>query len=231
MNPEVLTVYETEYNKIRLGSENDGGYIICELPIEYDVLISGGVENNIKFETDFCKRHNIKCFMFDGTINNIFIEDEYKEKMTFIKKNIGNYNNEKLTNLHDLMDKYENVFIKMDIEGHEIEWLLSLTETHMKKIKQLVIEFHYPFGNMENIVFNKINQTHVLVHLHGNNYQNCRIHKGVVIPEVFECTYLNKDFMKGELKKNKNELPTKIDMKNCVSRKEIKLNYKPFVNK
>lgn len=42
---EHLRVYQSPYPKIRLGNNNDGGYIICDLSANYDVCLSGGIGN------------------------------------------------------------------------------------------------------------------------------------------------------------------------------------------
>ncbi len=44
----LLEVHHWTYNKIRLGKNNDGGYVICNIPnIEYDSLLSCGISNDI----------------------------------------------------------------------------------------------------------------------------------------------------------------------------------------
>jgi hypothetical protein len=48
------------------------------------------------------------------------------QKIKFIKNNIGISNDEVQTDLSFLFDQYSNIFLKMDIEGGEYPWLLSL---------------------------------------------------------------------------------------------------------
>jgi hypothetical protein len=38
---ESLILYQSPYNKVRIGKDNDGGYIVCELPDNYDLFIIG----------------------------------------------------------------------------------------------------------------------------------------------------------------------------------------------
>jgi len=126
MDPSVLTVYKSPFNKIRLGKDFDGGYIFADIPnITYNILIAGGICNDISFEEDFVNKYsNVKCFAFDGTINNLPKENT---NIIFIKKNIGFENNYKETNLHDIIDNNNNIFVKVDIEGGEIPWIKSLS--------------------------------------------------------------------------------------------------------
>jgi len=228
MNPSVLTVYKSPFRKLRLGKDYDGGYIISEIPnVSYTTLLAGGIEKDISFEEDFINKYpNVKSFAFDGTINNLPKENS---NIIFIKKNIGFKNNELITNLHDIINVNECIFVKMDIEGGEIPWIKSLSDKQMNKFEQIVMEFHFPFSNNEIDVFDKINKNHYLIHFHGNNCCGVRRHNGVNIPNVFECTYLHKKYFTNIPELNKDLIPSNLDMKN-TNNNEIYINYPPFVN-
>jgi hypothetical protein len=66
------------------------------------------------------------------------------------KKNIGPSESPTETNLHALISNHEMVFLKMDIEGAEVDWLHSLNESHLNKLAQIVIEFHSPIESDQN---------------------------------------------------------------------------------
>jgi hypothetical protein len=224
-----LTVYNSPFKKIRLGRENDGGYVIADIPgIKYDVLLSGGVNDDSSFEDMFLNKYNdIECYAFDGTISK---SPSTHPKFNFIKKNIGPNENTTTTNLHEFLNSYKNIFLKMDIEGHEIEWLESVSERQLNNISQIAIEFHKPYSRKEDNIFNKLNTTHYLIHAHGNNNSGVQKYNNVIIPEGLELTYINKKYIKLEsLKLNKNSLPSALDQKNLSSREDIDLNYPPFV--
>jgi hypothetical protein len=228
MNPNVLTVYKSPFPKIRLGKDFDGGYIIADIPnVNYSILIAGGIDNDVSFEEEFVNKYtNTKCFAFDGTINNLPSENE---NITFIKKNIGFENNNNVTNLNDIINAYTNIFVKMDIEGGEIPWIKSLSDEQINKFEQLVMEFHLPFTDNEINVFDKINKNHYLIHFHGNNCCGTREHNGVIMPNVFECTYLHKKYFETIPELNTDTIPGVLDMKN-IENEEIYINYPPFVN-
>lgn len=231
MDPSVLTVYKSPFPKIRLGKDNDGGYVICDIPnVNYNILLAGGVADDISFEEDFSKKYKTcKCILFDGTIEKL-PKQNYSKNIFFIQKNIGFNNVDNFTNLHDVIHENKCIFIKMDIEGWEIPWIKSLSEDQMDKLEQIVIEFHNPFSNEEIDVFNKINKHHVLVHFHGNNCCGIRLHKNVMIPNIFECTYLHKKYFTAEVELNTDLIPSNIDMKN-TNNPEIYINWPPFVSK
>lgn len=230
MNPSVLTVYKSPFKKLRLGKNYDGGYIMCEIPdIKYDILLSGGILNDISFEEAWLNKFpDIKCLAFDGTIKMCHSNNP---NFTWLKKNISGVSNDLTTNLHDIINNNSSIFLKMDIEGWEIPWLESLTEEHMNKLSQIVIEFHNPFSHKENLIFEKINKTHKLLHFHANNCCGTRQHNGVIIPNIFECTYVHKKYLSDNISLNTDPIPSSIDQPNIPRNPEIRLMHKPFVNK
>jgi len=220
MNPQVLSVYESPFPKVRLGKDFDGGYVIIDVPnVKYDTILSCGIKDDISFEEDFLKKYSeTKCIAFDGTIENLPKENNDIE---FIKKNIGIHNDEKVTDLKDIMNSNKNIFLKMDIEGTERPWVKSLNYDQINKLEQAVIEFHWPFSWDDIEIFDKLNDCHYLVHIHANNYCGMRNHGGINIPNVFECTYLNKKHFSSVPNLNKEKLPSSIDMKNVENMPQL----------
>jgi hypothetical protein len=228
MDPSALTVFQSPYPKIRLGKDDDGGYIIADIPdIKYQILLSGGILDDISFETDFVNKYDTHCITFDGSIDTIPGEST---KIEFVKKNIGSDNSDIVTNLHDIIAVNENIFVKMDIEGGEIPWIKSLSDMQLNTFDQIVMEFHYPFTDNEIEIFDKLNKNHYLIHFHGNNCCGVINHMGVEIPNVFECTYLHKKFFATPPALNTASIPSPLDMKN-TSNPEIYIDYPPFVHK
>ena len=231
---ELLETYYFK-NKFRLGDNSDGGYVICDLDGSYDSYICCGIGDKCSFDSEFLQKYNyIKkkdAFAFDGTINNYCMSTE---NINFIKKNISNKNDNLHTNLHDLIDKYNDIFLSMDIEGFEYLWLQSLTIDQLKSFKQIAIELHDLNNNdnklkiaMINNGLEKLNKTHYIVHAHGNNYAG--IYNN--IPDVLELTLIRKNnFTDGPLK-NMIPLPIKyLDYPNNKDAPDHNLNIYPFSN-
>lgn len=237
MSLDYLIVYKSNHPKIRVGSNNDGGYVIAD-NLEYDCCISCGIANDINFEKQFSNKYpDIDIIALDGTIHSL---PENHPKIHFVKKNITSYESDTTTNLHSLIEKYDNIFLKMDIEGYEFRWLNSLTTDHLKKIKQLVIEIHYPFNvskydapltiHEKLSVLNKLAETHALIHLHGNNCCGITMYETCVVPNVFECTYVRKD-VQDTFQYNEDPIPSPhLDRPN-VNAPDIEFNHYPFVIK
>ena len=230
-NLDTLKVYQFD-NKIRLGVHSDGGYVLGELNEIYDCYISAGISNEESFSRDFINKYNMNknnSFGFDGTINDY--PYNYTENITFIKKNINYFNDDNNTNLSFLFEKYNNIFLKMDIEGGEYPWLLNTNEQELNKLKQIVIELHgitsdgWECNYIDKVkCLEKLSKTHYIVHAHGNN------HGPVVngIPDVIELTYVNKSYFKIKPEFNKLLLPSVLDYSNFQNGLDINLNIYPF---
>lgn len=224
-----LTVYKSPFQKIRLGKDNDGGYIIADIPdAKYDIFISAGIGDDHSFETDFVKKYKTSCVMFDNTINKIENCD-----LSHIQKNISDVNTNSTTNLKEYFSTYNNIFMKMDIEGGEENLFKVITQNDLQKIKQLVIEIH----DCHSIIPSILSKTHYLIHIHGNNYGGVPIINNIPIPNVFELTYVRKDCFEKKPKLNTELLPLDIDQKCGVyhedgihERSDIILHCKPYVN-
>tara|TARA_B100001093_G_C26557103_1_gene897029 strand:- start:142 stop:858 length:717 start_codon:yes stop_codon:yes gene_type:complete len=223
--------------KRRYGDNRDGGYVVCELDTEYDCYICCGVASEASFDRDFIRSkkslNKNNSFAFDGTVEDF--PWKYTNNITFIKKNIHTFNDEKHTNLDDLMEKYENIFLSIDIEGGEYPWILSLSEQNLKKFKQICIEFHGLSDDSWGVVYadkvkclEKLVKTHYIMHAHGNNFEF--LTNG--IPNALELTLVNKDYFKDIPLKNNVTLPIKgLDFRNWKKRDELDINEYPFVFK
>ena len=230
VNIELLKVYQFN-NKIRCGVNCDGGYVFGELGEEYDCYISAGISNEESFSRDFIEKYKTtNNFGFDGTIRDY--PYQYTRDITFIKKNINSYNDDNNTDLSFLTESYNNIFLKIDIEGGEYPWILSLNDSKINKFKQIVIEFHGITNDgwgcqnsIKDICLQKLNNTHYLIHAHGNNHGP----SSGGIPDVIELTYVNKSYFKDVPEFNKISLPIPgMDFPNNQNLPDINLNNFPF---
>jgi hypothetical protein len=231
---EVLKVYKYD-NKTRLGAMDDGGYVIAELYGQYDCYISAGIANEESFTRDFMNKYQMNqshSFGFDGTIHSY--PYQFSTNISFIKKNIGHSNDAHTSNLTHFTDRYNNIFLKIDIEGGEYPWIASLDENKLRKFKQIVIEFHgitnesFGCGIKDKLnCLEKMSKTHYIVHAHGNN-NGGETNK---MPNVIELTYVNKNYFPTAPPLNTTPLPIpNVDFPNDSRNNDIDLNFSPFVN-
>jgi hypothetical protein len=234
-----LKVFQYD-NKIRLGRNADGGYVIADIG-GYDAYISCGIGGDDSVSNAVIDKFKISNnFAYDGTIAE-YPKNGYSG-MNFFKKNIGATNTDKTSNLKDILERYSDILIKMDIEGGEYNWIDSLSTSELLSIKQLVIEFHGVNPNAPHkdwgclnskkpSLFEKLTKTHSLIHAHGNNFSKLSQTDNIKVPDVIELTYVRKDVMNGQFSLNKTPLPIKdLDYPNYHLNPEIDLSFPPFTN-
>ena len=238
MSLDFLKVYKTDKEKIRVGSKDDGGYVIVDAQ-PYDILISCGIADDVTFEKEFLNKYNnIEGFAFDGTVAGL---PEKVDRLKFIKKNISFVNSETTTNLIEYIEPYNNVFLKMDIESYEFRWFQTMPGNIINKIKQIAIEIHYPFTDANFRHFDlplpveqkittlkNLSKTHKLIHLHGNNCCGTTIYNGYTVPNIFECTYIRND-LHNFCGYNNIVIPSYLDSVNRRGIPDIILKGYPFV--
>lgn len=197
---ELCKIRTCSVELIRVGSKNDGGYLIPKLGKDYDLVISGGIESNSDFEMELAKA-GARVIAADFSIDKL--PREHPE-IKFYKKYISDLTlGEKLVSLDDLIGEHaeqsKNPFLKLDIEGGEWSALLSIRTETLASFSTLVIEFHW-MENAENSqalnvikqVFTKILFDFDLVHVHPNNNAKAVKLFDNEVPNVFEATFLNK---------------------------------------
>lgn len=234
---QYLTTYHYS-TKRRLGNMGDGGYVIADLSGNYDCYISAGVNDEESFSRDFIQHANMTVetnYAFDGTIEKY--PYNYTTDIHFVRKNIADSNSEITTNLKYLIHNFSNIFLKMDIEGGEYPWLSSLTLDDLRHFKQIVMEIHCPaddtFGSVHAVKcdgLRKLAETHYLIHAHANNngtgWGQNREHEG--IPTILELTYIRKDTVSSEPRRNRNPFPDpNLDYKNAPY-SDMSLTAPPF---
>jgi hypothetical protein len=184
---------------------------VCDVP-QYDYYIGGGIADDISFDQALLDKYpQISGVAFDGSIDGLPMGGH--PRLQFVQKFLGNDDTLKMH-----MQPYSNICMKVDIEGGEIDTFAALDEADIKKIAQLVIEFHSP---TEVVLPARLNKTHVLVHYHANN---CGGVDERGLPNVFECTYLRKDIA-DTYRLYTGNLPRAIDQPNRGDAPDITVLY------
>jgi hypothetical protein len=235
-NINYLEVYQCPFLKTRFGDVGDGGYVVCLTDTVYDLYISGGIGNNIKFDNDFLKLYDIPAYGMDHTIKGIPQGQYASDKLNWVPKKIGKASDCQETNLKEYTDNHNDVFLKLDIEGGEYSLFESLDETHLNKISQIVMELHSVHVNNRFNLFEILNKTHTLFHAHANNYgaEFVSTSCGYKIPQTLELTFVRntdvyKAFPNYKKELNTERYPSVHDYPNNKNKPEILLNYYPFL--
>jgi hypothetical protein len=140
----------------------------------------------------------------------------FEKKIVFRKKN----NNE--ISIPDILANYNEIFLKVDIEGDEYK-ILNDIKQHSRKIVFLIIEFHDIDKNIKKIK-NFISKLDLkIIHIHANNYGGIDKNKN---PKVIELSLLNSKKIKLKRILSKRKYPINdLDYKNFKRRSDIEIKF------
>ena len=237
---ESLKPRESGGEMIRLGGNNDGGYLVPNDLEDITACYSPGIDKMVEFERD-CAKLGMELYLIDGSIKKPEISSV---KFHFLKKFIGSVNNKKLTTLESWVksskayDDKSDYILQADIEGHEYEMILSTPSDLLSRFRIMVFEFHWgemwinkDFFKIVESVMNKILENHVCVHIHPNNHGGYIKHNGIVLPRLLELTFYRKDrFLSQGTIKSIKDFPNKLDQPNVPDKKNVQLSSHWFNN-
>ncbi len=219
---------------VRLGNDNDGGYIMLDHFYENGIAYSFGISNDVSWDLDMA-RLDYDIFMYDPTIEAL---PQSNNHFHFFRKGIaGRFQPEQSMDTleHFLAQNHHNkdsqMILKMDVEGAEWDFLSTVSSETLSKFDQILFEFHSicRAASLEMMgqriqMLKKINETHTLVHLHGNNTGICLKMDHRYIPDVIEATYVKSDICRF----TEDEdicLPLSLDAPNSSLHSEVPLGY------
>lgn len=214
---------------VRVGKANDGGYLMIDDLCEH-IAYSFGISNDISWDNDManCGYH---IYMYDPTIERLPYEREefhfFKEGLAGSKipeKNLDTLENFIIRNNHT---NKKHMILKIDIEGYEWDFLSTVKSSTLNQFDQILFEFHNvvtakteeEWRKTINL-FEKINQTHEVAHIHGNNCDSIITIDNQVFPNALEVSYVNKSVYEC-VKDNDIKLPRNIDAPNDTGRPDI----------
>lgn len=182
-----------KFSLIRVGKNNDGGYLIGKKSIlNSKFLVSLGIGDDCSFEKDFLKINNkIKIHCYDKTplSKNYFIKEiiksliildfksvkhlmkvrnDYKTifKKNNVKKRLIRYGS--LTKIIKENNLTSDTFLKIDIEGAEYRILDDILE-NQNVFTAIILEFHDVDYHKEKIRSFISSLQLDLTHIHANN--------------------------------------------------------------
>lgn len=213
INTLTLGLYTKEV--VRMGRDNDGGYVVLKITKPYKYLLSFGISNDVSFEQDFYRHYpSCKIYCFDPSITEL---PSHVEGAVFYKKGIAGkacsdyldiFQIMSLVNEPDLSDfknNGENIFVKMDIEGSEWDVLNGRSYKFFENVDQLAIEIHLThIGRGSKYLLPlymirryflclKLKENFVIYNIHANNTGGVTLFRNFVIPHCIELSMLNRN--------------------------------------
>jgi len=198
----------------RVGSPNDGGYLLPDLALEKkpSIVISPGADVNVTFESHFAEMGSL-VICLDASVEHLPVEHP---NLIFVKKFLGPHNSENWTTLETILEEaiailpslgqplsewpLDSNILQMDIEGWEWQVFEGVTPATLQAFEYMIVEFHDThlfyepkrFKQMTAAIRN-IMSTHRLVFVHRNNGDKMLRMGSVDVPPLLEVTFARKD--------------------------------------
>jgi hypothetical protein len=212
---------------IRLGSDNDGGYVINNTAlIKSDILYTYGVGDNYDFEKHYINIFENKLVrMYDPTIgvlnvpyNNISF---YSDGLYGISENNTSFEKHILSNA----DSNKSIFLKIDTEGAEYDFFNYINLNDLINVVGMVVEFHelYDRNKLQNFksIISKLSNNYDITHVHGNNFTALmEINGDFKFPSTPEITFLRKDLNQSTNFVQREFPLADLDQPNAMDRKD-----------
>ena len=225
--------YNNGFELIRIGGDNDGGYLVPDDFIEVEACFSAGSDRLMNFESDLARKYGIKSFILD-TIDKI--PEELTEFQSFRDSWLGSVTDGKTITLEDWLvasNQFEssNLILQMDIEGAEYSSLIVTSEKVLSKFRILVIEFH-GLGDFRNYnhfvqtylpVINKLSKNFHVVHVHPNNCCGNWSFMSTEFPHTIEVTFHRKDRARFDL--SLATVPSSLDQPNVLTKPDLLIQW------
>jgi hypothetical protein len=200
-----LLKYKEEDNLLRIGSSNDGGYVLQNMDFSKVFLISGGIETNNDFELSLAAL-GAEGIQVDYSISQppVSHPNLIFEPLKIVGKVANKEHLE--TTIDDIYRRFSSriesqklkPILKLDIEGSEWEALESCA--NLDKFDQIVVEFHnlHLLAVSNNLfqareVLSKLSRTHKPVFVTGNNCCGFVTIGGHPVPKVIEATFSRRE--------------------------------------
>ena len=208
--------------------ENQGKGIFFDkfISIDHTVSIFSILSRLLKRVTSKKIKLSTTYYFFKLLIN--YLKTFIIKRNTHVRKKLVSASTKKMKNEITLdeclsMTDGKKILLKIDIEGDEYKIIEDVCR-YSEKINLLIIEFHQTekmqieFSNS----ISKLKELFHLVHIHGNNFDYVSTNG---IPNVIECTFVNRSVFKGEYEKIENLPIPKIDYPCNPGKLDINLSF------
>jgi hypothetical protein len=213
--------------KVRVGNRTgDGGYVMLDDFEGVVGALSAGIGDDVSWDQEIADR-GIDVYQFDHTVAGPPLAHE---RFSFFRRKISPEATDTSESIKSVIDKVRDVegrlILKIDVEGAEWEAFDAIVTADLRRIAQLVGEFH-GFSNAANSnwrdramrVLTKLNDVFQIVHLHGNNWSPLNVIANVPFPDVIELTFANRSMY--QFQDEIEIYPTSIDRPNHPDRPDI----------
>jgi hypothetical protein len=215
-------------NKVRVGRNFDGGYVLLDDFAGVGAALSFGVSDDASWDLSIAQR-NIPVHQFDHTIDRGPIEHPL---ISFHKIAVAAVDAPGALSLGSIVDRHlggcDRAILKIDIEGDEWQVFKTASSATLDRFTQIVCEFHkleqlgdYGHTELFRAALDKLRQHFEVVHVHGNNAMPMVNVSNVTLPALLEVTFANRKHY--AFAETNEVFPTVIDQPNIPSVPEMRL--------
>ena len=199
----LLTPYGVPgFNKVRIGHDSDGGYVMLDDLDHAMVCYSLGVAGEVSWDLELANRGAV-IFQYDDSVDGppIAHPNFHFRRIRIASDNSSAMNTVRLDTLVDSNADFQGKYaiLNMDIEGSEWDVIDSVDAGFFGGFSQVTIEFHGlerlrepSFREFAKGVLHKLCQTLFPVHIHGNNWGKLFAVGEFECPDVMEVTFVNR---------------------------------------
>jgi len=234
LKPEKVVGFE----KIRLGSEADGGYVMLDDFKDIGLALSFGVDINAEWDLDVAGR-GVRVQQYDHSVSQAPVEHP---SITFFSQMItATGGNPDATSIANILNEggvshVASVILKIDIESAEWDVFDACSPEHLAYFSQILVEFHdfdqavdHYWLTRATRVLKKLTNKFGVYHVHANNWSPMAVIGNVYFPGTLEVSFASRERYQFE---TTDELfPTRLDAPNNPLRPDLYLGafrYQPI---
>jgi glycosyltransferase involved in cell wall biosynthesis len=216
-----------KFEKIRVGGDHDGGYVMLEDFSGVSAALSLGIGTDVAWDVAIADR-GIRVLQYDANVDDAPLQHR---GCTFRRAKIvpvASTSPSEITieAIVANLDSPSDLLLKLDIEGDEWSVLGALNQATLARFRQVVCEFHHldHFGDtawrsLARSAVEKLCRTHCVAHVHGNNYGQQVLVGAHLVPNVIEVTFVRRDAY--EICASKAVFPTELDSPNDATAPDL----------
>lgn len=227
--------YDICDEKIRLGPNEDGGYVTSAVTLEQSVaLFTYGVGHDIRYEEAYRDRYDKPVYLYDHTIGRSTGWD-IGRSLNFYNEGLGYKENcEDFINHYEKLEIKGKVLLKVDIEGDEYDYFERVDVNKLRKITTgILVEMHWLYDSnyqkKAESVLHKLYDYYTLTHVHGNSWGITWNYEGHEIPETLELSLVNNDIITHKQFDTRDYPIEGLDVSNRPNHPDIELKFLKYV--
>jgi hypothetical protein len=134
----------TDAKLIRLGPNQDGGYLLANRLGGITTCFSSGGSRSSDFVSALQQKHNIGSHLADGSVDGPAGEFF---PLSFLKKHVSDHDDDKNISVDTWVNqsadaKDNNLILQMDVDGNEYRVIEGMSEQTLNRFRIIIIELH-----------------------------------------------------------------------------------------